>query len=44
MKPYTKTTAVPGFKSCKILFNKFENPSTHSSQDLMEILETILQS
>jgi hypothetical protein len=24
--------------------DKFENPSTHSSQDLMEILETILQS
>ena len=33
----------PGFKSYKILFNKFENPSTHSSQDLMEILDTILQ-
>ncbi len=34
----------PGFKSYKILLNKFENPSTHSSQDLMEILDTILQS
>ena len=34
----------PGFKSYEILLNKFENPSTHSSQDLMEILDTILQS
>jgi len=34
----------PGFKSYKILLNTFENPSTHSSQDLMEILDTILQS
>jgi len=33
----------PGFKSYKILLNKFEDPSTHSSQDLMEILDTILQ-
>jgi len=33
-----------GFKSYKILLNKFENPSIHSSQDLMEILGTILQS
>ena len=34
----------PGFKSYRILLNKFEDPSTHSSQDLMEILDTILQS
>jgi hypothetical protein len=34
---------IPGFKSYKILLNKFENPFTHSSQDLMEILDTILQ-
>ena len=36
--------AQPGFKSYKILLNKFEKPSTHSSQDLMEILDTILES
>ncbi len=34
----------PGFKSYKILLNKFENPFTHSSQDLMEILDAILKS
>jgi hypothetical protein len=28
----------------EILLNKFENPTTHSSQDLIEILDTILQS
>ena len=34
----------PGFKSYKILLKKFENPSTHSSQDPMEIFDTILKS
>ena len=33
----------PVFKSYKILLNKFENPFTHSSQDLMEILDTNLK-
>jgi len=40
----TLSDTTPGFKSYKIFLNKFENPSTHSSQDLMEILDTILKS
>ena len=33
----------PDYKSYKILLNKFEYPSTHSTQDLMEILDISLQ-
>jgi len=43
IKFFLKIIVIPGFKSYKILLNKCENPSTHSSQDLMEILDTILQ-
>ena len=44
IRSYWINLKIPLLILLKILLNKFENTSTHSSQDLMEILGTILQS